>query len=224
MASSIKLLILPVKAEGLFTRAENYLHIHTSQYKSSTQVYGQQWSTKSKHIIKLLICSHICVYSICLLIQWYSTKPAFDQQSQEVPTLPNWTTEAISTPTEVTEVNYDAYIFSTDGMVSLQQQLLTWNCCGCCAVMRILLIIAIAFLHSDQQTMSKLIPIPAAPNPMAVSGAFRLQIELAPIPLNKHKNMRSSLSSTDHGHSRSAINSLVTKGHCWNLLLSTSDL
>lgn len=53
--------------------------------------------------------------------------------------------------------------------------------------------------------MSKLIPIPAAPNPMAVSGALRLQIELAPIPLKKDKNMRSSLSSTDHGHSYSTL-------------------
>lgn len=70
--------------------------------------------------------------------------------------------------------------------------------------------------------MSKLIPIPAAPNPMVVSGAFGLQTELDTIPLNKDRNMRSTLSSTDHGHSRSAIKKyLITKGHCWNLFLST---
>lgn len=113
-------------------------------------------------------------------------------------------------------------IFSTDGVVPLQQQLLTWNCCSYCVVMRTLLIIVIAFFHSDHQTMSKLIPIPAAPNPMVVSSAFRLQTELDKIPLNKDRNMRSTLSSTDHGHSQSAIKKiLVTKGHCWNLFLST---
>lgn len=96
-------------------------------------------------------------------------------------------------------------IFPTDGVVPLQQQLLTWNCCSYCVVMRTLLIIVIAFFHSDHQTMSKLIPIPAAPNPMVVSSAFRLQTELDKIPLSKDRNMRSTLSSTDHGHSQSAI-------------------
>lgn len=96
-------------------------------------------------------------------------------------------------------------IFSTDGVVPLQQQLLTWNCWSYCVVMRTLLIIVIAFFHSDHQTMSKLIPIPAAPNPMVVSSAFRLQTELDKIPFNKDRNMRSTLSSTDHGHSQSAI-------------------
>ncbi len=110
-------------------------------------------------------------------------------------------------------------IFSTDGVVPLQQQLLTWNCCSYCVVMRTLLIIVIAFSHTDHQTMSNRIPIPAAPNPMVVSSAFRQQTELDTIPLNKDRNMRSTLSSTDHGHSHSAIKKTpVTKGHCWNLL------
>lgn len=102
-------------------------------------------------------------------------------------------------------------IFSTDGVVPLQKQLLTWNCGSYCVVMGTLLIIVIAFFHSDHQTMSKLIPIPAAPNPVVVSSAFRLQTKLDTIPLNKDRNMRSTLSSTDHGHSHSAIKKFLLK-------------
>ncbi len=100
-------------------------------------------------------------------------------------------------------------IFSTDGVVPLQQQLLTWNCCSYCVVMRTLLIIVIAFSHSDPQTMSNRIPIPAATNPMVVSSAFRQQTELDTIPLNKDRNMRSTLSSTEHGHLHSVIKKLL---------------